>query len=58
MHAEISGRDTLDTERAVSPLKRAPDAHIIDTGSLGIEEMVAEALRICREAGLPVGMRE
>jgi cytidylate kinase len=58
LQAEIAGRDALDTERAVSPLKPAADAHIIDTGSLGIEAMVTEALRVCREAGLAAGMRE
>jgi cytidylate kinase len=58
LEAEIEGRDALDTQRAVSPLRPAPDAHIIDTGRLGIEEMVSEALRICREAGLVAGARE
>jgi CMP/dCMP kinase len=55
---EIAGRDALDMQRAVSPLKPAPDAHIIDTGSVGIEAMVEEALRVCRQAGLGAGARE
>jgi cytidylate kinase len=58
LQAEIAGRDALDMQRTVSPLKPAADAHIIDTGSLGIEAMVAEALRMCREAGLAAGTRE
>lgn len=58
LEAEIAGRDALDTQRAVSPLRPASDAHIIDTGSLGIEEMVSEALRVCRQAGLRAGARE
>lgn len=58
LEAEIAGRDALDMQRAVSPLKPAADAHIIDTGSLDIEEMVAEALRICREAGIAAATRE
>lgn len=58
LEAEIEGRDALDTQRAVSPLRPAPDAHIIDTGVLGIEAMVEEALRVCRAAGLAAVTRE
>jgi cytidylate kinase len=58
LQAEIAGRDALDMQRAVSPLRPAADAHIIDTGSLGIEAMVSEALRVCRQAGLAAGSRE
>jgi len=58
LRAEIEGRDLLDTERAVSPLRAAADAHIIDTGQLGIDAMVEEALRVCRQAGLAAGARE
>jgi cytidylate kinase len=58
LEAEITGRDALDTQRAVSPLRPAADAHIIDTGSRGIEAMVDEALQICREAGLAAARRE
>jgi len=58
LEAEIAGRDALDTQRAVSPLRPASDAHIIDTGSLGIDEMVSAALRVCRQAGLRAGARE
>ena len=52
LDAEVAQRDRLDTGRAASPLRPAADAHIIDTGVLGVEEMVEEALRHCREAGL------
>ncbi len=58
LEAEIAGRDALDTERAVSPLRPAPDAHIIDTGSLDVEAMVDEALRLCQRAGLVAATRE
>ena len=58
LEAEIAGRDALDTGRAVSPLRPAPDAHIIDTGSLDVEGMVDEALRVCRQAGLAAAIRE
>jgi cytidylate kinase len=51
---EIAGRDALDRDRVVSPLRPAPDAHMIDTGSVGVAAMVAEALALCRAAGLGV----
>lgn len=51
---EIRGRDHMDSGRAAAPLRPAPDAHVIDTVDHGIEEMVAEALRVCAAAGLPV----
>jgi cytidylate kinase len=37
---EIEERDRLDSTRAESPLKMAPDAILIDTSSLTIEEQV------------------
>ena len=52
LRAEVSDRDRLDTQRSVAPLRPAVDAHIIDTGLTGIEEMVAVALHLCREHGL------
>jgi cytidylate kinase len=52
LQREIAGRDALDEGRAVSPLRPAPDAHIIDSGLYGIEEMVDVALGLCRQAGL------
>lgn len=58
LEAEIAGRDALDTGRAVSPLRPAPDANIIDTGSLDVDAMVDVALRICRQAGLAAATRE
>ena len=51
---EIAGRDALDQEREASPLRPAADAHMIDTGSMGILAMVAEALALCRASGLGV----
>lgn len=50
--AEIGERDRTDTDRAVAPLRPAPDAHVIDTGSVGIDEMAAMALRLCEENGI------
>ena len=42
-------RDRSDLERKVAPLKHAPDALLIDTTSLSIEEVVERLLRECRK---------
>lgn len=41
---EIEERDRLDENRAVSPLQQAPDAHVIDSSTLSVNEVVE---RIC-----------
>lgn len=56
--AEIAGRDELDANREVAPLRAASDAHTIDTGLLDIDAMVAYALELCREAGLITAVGE
>lgn len=43
---EISQRDKEDMEREVSPLKKAPDAILIDTSSKTIDEVVSDILEI------------
>ncbi len=40
----IAGRDIIDSSRAVSPLRPADDAIIIDTTGMTIEEVIAFAL--------------
>lgn len=35
--ADLEMRDTRDSRRAISPLKQAPDAHLLDTTELSIE---------------------
>jgi cytidylate kinase len=37
---EITERDLLDSTRAVAPLKPAPDAEVIDSTSLTIEQVI------------------
>ena len=49
---EVGGRDSVDTTRRAAPLRAAPDAHIIDTGALDVDEMVKRALAICAAAGV------
>jgi cytidylate kinase len=42
--AEIAERDRIDESRATAPLKPAPDAVLIDTSTLTIDEEVAMIL--------------
>jgi cytidylate kinase len=44
--ANLRERDTLDSQRAHSPLKPAEDARIIDTDGKGLEQVVAEVLSL------------
>jgi cytidylate kinase len=44
--ADIRARDERDSHRAVAPLKQAPDALLLDTSELDIEEAKAEAIRL------------
>ncbi len=44
--AEIAARDARDAARPVSPLVQAPDAHLLDTTGLSIDEAAAAARRI------------
>jgi cytidylate kinase len=43
--AEIKKRDKNDSERAVAPLKVAPDAIIIDTSDLSIQQVVDKIIQ-------------
>jgi cytidylate kinase len=40
MEREIAARDVADTTRAVAPLRPAPDAMIIDTDGLDVDQVV------------------
>jgi cytidylate kinase len=46
---EIAERDLRDSTRKVSPLKAAPDAHVIDSTELTIDEVVDHVLQLGRE---------
>lgn len=48
LFVEIAERDERDRNRAVSPLKPAEDAVVIDTSELGIEQVLAAVLAQCR----------
>ena len=45
---EIEERDSLDEHRAVSPLQIAPDAHVIDSSLLSVDEVVARIAALAR----------
>ncbi len=45
LKAQIEARDQRDAARPIAPLRRAPDAHLLDTTSLSIEDAVAAARR-------------
>jgi len=54
--AEIERRDGRDRTRADSPLRPAPGAVVIESSERGVEEVVAEVLRVVRShPGLPGG---
>jgi cytidylate kinase len=40
MRKEVADRDRVDTERAVAPLRPAPDAVVIDTDHVDVEQVV------------------
>ena len=45
MRREVEERDRVDTQRAVAPLRPSPDAVVIDTDDLDVEEVVNLILR-------------
>ena len=46
--ADICARDERDSHREVAPLRQAPNAVLLDTSNLDVEQAVAEALRLVR----------
>ena len=46
MHGEVGARDRLDATRSAAPMRPAPDAHVLDTGVLGVEEVAQTALEL------------
>ena len=46
---DIRARDERDTNRPVAPLRQADDAILLDTSELGIDEAIAEAIRLVKE---------
>jgi CMP/dCMP kinase len=40
MRKEVEERDRVDTQRAVAPLRPAPDAVVVDTDQLDVDQVV------------------
>jgi cytidylate kinase len=49
LSAEIAERDRRDTTRVVAPLIAVPDAIIVDSTALSIEEVVGRVIQLARE---------
>lgn len=49
IHKAMSLRDRQDTERQTSPLRPAPDAVVLDTTTLDLEEVVARILDLAQD---------
>jgi cytidylate kinase len=49
MRKEVEARDRVDTERAIAPLRPAPDAVVIDTDNLDVDEVVDLIVRHVEE---------
>ena len=47
--ADLKSRDQRDSERADAPMVQAPDAVLLDTTQMSIDEAVAEAVKLVRE---------
>jgi len=45
MRKEVEERDRVDTQRAVAPLRPAPDAVVIDTDHLDVDQVVDRILK-------------
>ena len=54
--ADIERRDEIDSQRAISPLRPAEDAVVVDTSDMGIEQVVAKILALVVEVGQGGGM--
>jgi cytidylate kinase len=50
--ADVRRRDRLDSTRKTSPLHAAPDALVLDTDELSVDDVLAELLRLVRDRGL------
>lgn len=49
LQADIAERDKQDSERAISPLRQAEDALLLDTSDMGISEVTERILQLAQE---------
>jgi CMP/dCMP kinase len=47
LEQDIQRRDTYDAERPISPLAKAPDAVLLDSTGMGIDEVVDRIMDLC-----------
>ena len=47
LQKDIAARDKADSEREISPLVQAPDAELLDTSNMGIDEVVQAIFDRC-----------
>ena len=47
LQKDIAARDKADSEREISPLVQAPDAELLDTSHMGIDEVVQAIIGRC-----------
>ena len=46
---DIASRDKQDSERAISPLRQAEDALLLDTSDMNIEQVTTKILELVEE---------
>jgi CMP/dCMP kinase len=54
---EVVERDLRDSTRPIAPLKQAPDADVIDSSVLSIDQVVAHIVQRVREVEASLGAR-
>ena len=54
---EVAERDFRDSTRPIAPLKQAPDATVIDSSALSIDQVVARIVQRVREVEASLGLR-
>jgi cytidylate kinase len=50
--ADVRRRDRLDSTRKTSPLHAAPDALVLDTDELSVDDVLTELLRLVKDRGM------
>lgn len=50
IRADIEERDYRDMHREMSPLVQAPDAVLVDTSEMDVEEVIGTVLELCRKS--------
>ena len=56
--ADLRRRDQYDSQRATAPLQRAPDAIIIDSTTMDVENVLAHVLSLLRARPCPTDLQE